>query len=112
KSGVKPLSEQYDQPFEAIVRLDAPPASNFIHAANSENFLLNKQYSIFPFSGSAALDAAVLYADDNALAFDAQQHIKSSWVVLWRNKTVAPAADSLSDYALSVKAMHRGAAGV
>ncbi len=112
KSGVKPLLAQYDQPFEVIVRLDAPPAGNFIHAGNSENFLLNKQYGIFPFSGSAALEAPVLFANDNAAAFDALQHIKSSWVVLWRNKSAAPAADSLSDYALSVKAMRRGAVGV
>lgn len=74
--------------------------------------MLNKQYSIFPFSGSAKVEAPVLLADDNAIVFSAQQHTKSSWVVLWRNKSGIPATDSLSDYALSVKAMQNGAVGV
>jgi hypothetical protein len=112
KSGVKPLSGQYDQPFDVIVKLDAAQGSNFIRTISGENLLLNKQYSIFPFSGSAKIEAPVLFAYDNAIAFNAQQYIKSSWVVLWRNKPVASATDSLSDHALSIIAMHRGAAGV
>ena len=112
KSGVAPLPEQYDQPFDVIVKLDAPPGSNFIRTHSGERLVLNKQYSIFPFSGSAKLEAPVLFADDNAIVFSAQQHTKPSWVVLWRNKSGIPATDSLSDYALSVKAMQNGAVGV
>ena len=112
KSGVEPLPERYDQPFDVIVKLDVPQGSNFIRAGSVESLLLNKQYSIFPFSGSAKIEAPILFAGDNAIAFDVQQHEKPYWIVLWRHKTAAPATDSLSDYALSVKAMHHGAAGV
>ncbi len=112
KSGVAPLPEQYDQPFDVTVKLDAPAGSNFIRTGRGESLLLNKQYSIFPFSGSAHIEAPVLLGMDNAAVFNAQQHIKSSWVVLWRNKPGAPATDSLSDYALSVRSMQNGAAGV
>lgn len=110
KWGIKPLFEQYDQPFEVIVELDAPRGNNFVRTGSGEDLVLNRQYSIFPFSGSAVLEAPVLFAGSNAIVFDALQHIKSSWVVLWRNK--AHATDSLSDYTLSVKAMHAGAAGI
>ncbi|HTN06327.1 M20/M25/M40 family metallo-hydrolase [Agriterribacter sp.] len=112
KSGVLPLFGQYDQPFDVIVKLDAPASGNFIRAGSEESLLLNKQYSIFPFSGSAILEAPVLFAGDNAIAFSAQQHSKPCWIVLWRHKTADPATDSLSDYALSVRAMQNGAAGV
>ncbi|HRQ50994.1 MAG TPA: M20/M25/M40 family metallo-hydrolase, partial [Agriterribacter sp.] len=107
-----PLMEQYDQPFDVIVKLDAPAGSNFIRAGGSAGLVLNKQYSIFPFSGSARVAAPVLWGTDNATVFTAQQHTGFSWVVLWRSRAVAPATDSLSDYALSVKAMQNGAAGV
>lgn len=112
KSGVKPLLQQYDQPFEIIAKLDAPAGSNFISAGSEERLVFNEQYSIFPFSGSAALEAPVLFSGDNVVTFDAQQHLKPCWIVLWRHKAAIRATDSLSDYTLSVKAMHRGAAGV
>ena len=112
KSGVEPLLAQYDQPFDVIVKLDAPPVNNFISSGSGERLVLNKQYSIFPFSGTATIEAPVLFAGENAIAFNAQQHSKPCWLVLWRNNATAPATDSVSDYTLSVKAMHHGAAGV
>lgn len=112
KSGIKPLFQHYTQPFEVTVKLEAPADSNFIYA-NSKKLVLNKHYSIFPFSGAEVVSAPILFTDNNETSFEAQQYIKSPyWMVLWRYKTFAPATDTLSDYAISVRAMRQGASGV
>ena len=112
KAGIEPLFHNYEQPFNVIVKLHAPAAGNFITAADNGDFLMNKDYSIFPFSGSALVKANVLAAASNEKAFRAESSFKANWVVLWRNKAQAPATDSLSDYAVSKKAFELGAAGI
>ena len=112
KARIKPLFHNYEQPFNVVVKLNAPAAANFIKTADTGSFLLNKDYGIFPFSGSALVKANVLAAASNEKNFADEASLKANWVVLWRNKVQAPATDSLSDYAISKKAFELGAAGI
>jgi hypothetical protein len=112
KARVEPLFHNYEQPFNVVVKLNTPAAGNFIKTADTGDFLMNKDYSIFPFSGSALVKANVLAAASNERAFTDESSLKANWVVLWRNKIHAPATDSLSDYAISKKAFELGAAGI
>lgn len=112
KSSIEPLFPNYEQPFGAIVKLEAPERDNFIKSGDKQFFLLNTDYGIFPFSGSAKFQANVLVAPSNKAAMHNAAAIKAHWVVLWRNKIQAPASDSLSDYAISKKAFEAGAAGI
>ncbi len=112
KARIEPLFHNYEQLFNVVVKLNAPAAGNFIKATDTGDFLMNKDYSIFPFSGSALVKANVFAAASNKEAFAGEASLKAHWVVLWRNKVQAPAIDSLSDYAISKKAFELGAAGI
>ncbi|MFT3701630.1 MAG: M28 family peptidase [Agriterribacter sp.] len=112
KNKIEPLFPGYEQPFNVIVKLEPPAANNFIKVGDMSDFLMNRDYSIFPFSGSAKLNAKVFAASSNEVAMRNPTSIKANWVVLWRRKSQAPASDSLSDYAISKKAFEEGAAGI
>lgn len=112
KNKIEALVPDYEQPFNVIVKLEAPVAGNFIKVADQQGFLLNKDYGILPFSGSAKLEAKVLTAASNEAVMHEAGVTKANWIVLWRYKSQAPSSDSLSDYAISKKAFEAGAAGV
>lgn len=112
KNRIKPFYKDYYQSFDVTVQLDAPAAYNFVHAGNNSLLVFNKEYSIFPFSGSGVADVPVLFSSSNAILRDNEKQLKKNWIVLWRVKTTAPSTDSLSDYALATKAALNGAAGV
>jgi hypothetical protein len=112
KNKIEPLVPDYEQPFNVIVKLEAPAAGNFIKVADQQGFLLNKDYGILPFSGSAKLEAKVLTAASNEAVMHEAGVTKANWIVLWRYKSQAPSSDSLSDYAISKKAFEAGAAGI
>lgn len=112
KNKIEPLFHNYEQVFNVVVKLNAPAADNYIKASGTNDFLLNKDYSIFPFSGSALVKVNVFAAASNEASFAGNGLLKANWVVLWRNKDHASASDSLSDYAISKKAFELGAAGI
>ena len=51
KARVEPLFHNYEQPFSVVVKLNTSSAGNFIKTADTDDFLMNKDYSIFPFPG-------------------------------------------------------------
>lgn len=112
KSGIAPLFPKYIQPFEVTVKLDAPATENEIVFGNSVRLKLNNQYSIFPFSGDGSVTAKVVSGTTNDIVLHSQKNSPPVWMVLWRQKPFAPASDSLSDYALSNRALQCGAVGV
>ncbi|HEX5025116.1 MAG TPA: M20/M25/M40 family metallo-hydrolase [Agriterribacter sp.] len=112
KNGIDPLYERYDQPFEVIAMLNAPTAFNYIQIKNDSALVINKDYSIFPFSGSAIVEAPLFWGESNAVIWNNPGQINHHWVLLWRNQLAARAPDSLSDYVLAKKASDLGAAGV
>lgn len=112
QSGIKPSGSGYEQTFDVTVKLEAPAALNFLKTANDSSFVFNKEYGIFPFSGSGTVSASVIIADDYAVGLKALKKFSNCWLLIWRKKIGAPASDSLSDHALAAKAIQNGAAGV
>ncbi len=112
RNKLEPLFHNYEQLFNVVVKLDAPVSDNFIKASGNDDFLLNKDYSIFPFSGSALVHANVFFTKSNKETFEGNTSLKANWVLLWRNKDHSVVSDSLSDYAISRKAFELGAAGI
>lgn len=112
KAKIEPLFHNYEQLFNVVVKLDAPEPDNFIKAAGAGDFLLNNDYSIFPFSGSAFVHANVFFTVSNQETFESNSTLRANWVLLWRNKDHSDPSDSLSDYAISKKAFELGAAGI
>ncbi len=112
KNGIDPLYEGYDQPFEVVVKLNAPVANNYIKTNNNSGLVLNKEYGIFPFSGSASVEAPLFWGNSNDMIWNNSGQINHRLVLLWRKNIRGKTSDSLSDYGLAKKAAGLGAAGV
>lgn len=112
KAGIKPLLNEYEQPFDITLKLEAPQTVNRLVAGNNTAFVFNKEYGIFPFSASGTVNAPVIIADDYKVSLRVLKQFKDHWVLIWRKKIGIPATDSLSDYALAEKAIEYGAAGI
>lgn len=111
-SGIKPLVNEYKQFFDVTLKLEAPASHNYLKTSNDSLFSFNKEYGIFPFSGSGTVSAPVIIADNYTVGLKALKQYPHYWLLVWRKKAGAPATDSLSDHALAAKAIQNGAAGV
>ncbi|XZF15595.1 M28 family metallopeptidase [Chitinophagaceae bacterium MMS25-I14] len=113
KNGLQHVYKNYTQPFPLTLKLDALPTSkNYLQLASATDAVLNKEYSIYPFSGSGVVNARVACAVSNDVLWQHTAEIKGCWWLLHRQKAKVPSTDSLSDYMLATKAMQLGAGGV
>lgn len=108
QAGIKPLLNSYEQIFNVTTKLEAPIASNYLKTLAGTSLNINKDFSIFPFSGNGHLNAPIIISNGSSR----KPLFKNHWVLLWRKKLNAPPTDSLSDYSLATQAIQNGAAGI
>lgn len=112
KARIQPMYPGFEQSFTTIVTLGAPQKNNYLFSPADTQYKITRDFSILPFSGNGLVNAAVIYSNNNENTLQSLAASPGKWVVLWRKKAMAPATDSLSDYALVKKAITNGAAAV
>lgn len=112
KAGVQPMLPGFEQLFTTTVKLKTPAKENFLRVANGRDFTIDRDYSIYPFSGNGQVKAKIIHGATNEESLLQLQEAPGSWVMLWRSKPVASPMDSLSDRGVAMRAIRAGAAGV